>query len=148
MHRLGCLDTEVYLLTIQEAGSSHSWSQPIQCLMRTFFLVWPWGQRQRETFCLFFFFFKLLPILGKGRSLLLTNTFNLFFWLQQYGDGLPFPTPGDFPNLGIKLRSAALQGDSLLSETPGKPKNIFFSLIYFFWLQGMWDLSSLKRNVP
>ena len=100
---------------------------------------------ETETLCLFFFFFKLLPILGKGRYLLLTNTFNLFFWLQQYGGGLSFPTPGDFPNLGIKLRSPALQGDSLLSETPGKPKNIF-SLIYFFWLQGMWDLSSLIRD--
>ena len=31
---------------------------------------------------------------------------------------LPFPSPGDFPDPGIK---PALQADSLLSELPGKP---------------------------
>ena len=36
---------------------------------------------------------------------------------------LPCPPPGDLPNPGIKLRSLALQVDSLLTETPGKPKN-------------------------
>ena len=35
----------------------------------------------------------------------------------------PFPFPGDLPNSGIKPRSPALQGDSLLTEPPGKPKN-------------------------
>ncbi|KAB0381252.1 hypothetical protein FD755_009036, partial [Muntiacus reevesi] len=36
--------------------------------------------------------------------------------------GLPFPSPGDFPDPGIKPASPALQADSLPSETPGKPK--------------------------
>ena len=40
---------------------------------------------------------------------------------QQYCSGLPFPSPGDLPNPGIKPRSPALQADSLLSEPPGKP---------------------------
>ena len=31
------------------------------------------------------------------------------------------PFSGDFPNLGIKPRSPALQADSLPSEPPGKP---------------------------
>ena len=31
-------------------------------------------------------------------------------------------SPGDLPNPGIKPRSPALQADSLLSESPGKPK--------------------------
>ena len=35
--------------------------------------------------------------------------------------GLPFPSPGDLPNPGIKPRSPALQGDSLPTEPPGKP---------------------------
>ena len=30
-------------------------------------------------------------------------------------------SPGDLPNLGIELRSPALQGDSLPAETPGSP---------------------------
>ena len=36
---------------------------------------------------------------------------------------LPFPSPGDLPNPGIKLRFPALQADSLLSGSPGKPRD-------------------------
>ena len=43
------------------------------------------------------------------------------FSRQEYWIGLPFPTPGDLPDAGIKLRSPALQADSLLSEPPEKP---------------------------
>ena len=43
------------------------------------------------------------------------------FSRQEYWSGLPFPSPGDFPNTGIKPGSSALQADSLLSEPPGKP---------------------------
>ena len=32
---------------------------------------------------------------------------------QKYWSGLPFPSPGDLPNLGIKTVSPALQADSL-----------------------------------
>ena len=32
-----------------------------------------------------------------------------------------FPSPGDFPNQGIELRSSALQMDSLPTELSGKP---------------------------
>jgi len=38
------------------------------------------------------------------------------FSRQEYWNGLPFPTPGDLPEQGIKPRSLALQVDSLLSE--------------------------------
>ena len=34
--------------------------------------------------------------------------------------GLPFPSPRDLPNPGIKPGSPALQSDSLLSESPGE----------------------------
>ena len=40
---------------------------------------------------------------------------------QEHWTGLPFPSPGDLPNPGIKPGSPALQVDSLLSEPPGKP---------------------------
>ena len=36
-------------------------------------------------------------------------------------EGLPFPSPGDLPNPEIEPGSSALQADSLLSESPGKP---------------------------
>ena len=42
------------------------------------------------------------------------------FSRQEYWSGLPFPSPGGLPNLGIQPMSPALQADSLLSEPPGK----------------------------
>ena len=38
---------------------------------------------------------------------------------QEYWSGLPFPPPGDLPDLGIQPRSPSLQADSFLSEPPG-----------------------------
>ena len=38
------------------------------------------------------------------------------FSRQEYWSGLPFPSPGDLPNLGIEPRSLALQEDSLPTE--------------------------------
>ena len=35
---------------------------------------------------------------------------------QEYCSGLPFPSPGDLPDLGIKPGSLALQADSLSPE--------------------------------
>ena len=39
----------------------------------------------------------------------------------EYWSGLPFPSPGNLPDPGIKPRSPALQADSLPSEPLGKP---------------------------
>ena len=46
------------------------------------------------------------------------------FSRQEYWSGLPFPSPGDLPDPGIKPRSPALQADNLTSEPPGKPKTV------------------------
>ena len=46
------------------------------------------------------------------------------------------PSPGDLPDPRTEPRSAALQGDSLLSEPPGKPfnpKKVFSILKSFTW---------------
>ena len=43
------------------------------------------------------------------------------FSRQEYWSGLPFPSPGDLPNPGIKPGSSTLQGDALPSEPQGKP---------------------------
>ena len=40
---------------------------------------------------------------------------------QEYRNGWPLPSQEDLPDLGIELRSSALQADFLLSELPGKP---------------------------
>ena len=42
------------------------------------------------------------------------------FSTQECWSGLPFPSPGDLPDPGIKPGSPALQAESLPSEPPGK----------------------------
>ena len=45
---------------------------------------------------------------------------SLEFSRQEYWSRLPFPSPGDLPDLGIKPGSPALQAEALPSEPPGK----------------------------
>ena len=40
---------------------------------------------------------------------------------QEYWSGLPFPTPGNLPNPGIKPTSPALAGRLFTTVPPGKP---------------------------
>ena len=42
------------------------------------------------------------------------------FSRQEYWSGLPFPSPGVLPDLGIEPGSPALQEDALPSKPPGK----------------------------
>ena len=50
------------------------------------------------------------PIVHQAPSL------SMRFSRQEYWSGLPFSSPGDLPDPGIKLRSPTLQADSLPSE--------------------------------
>ena len=50
------------------------------------------------------------------------------FSRQEYWSGLPFPSPQDLPDPGIKHRSPALQADTLLSEPPGKSCEMYTSM--------------------
>ena len=43
------------------------------------------------------------------------------FSRHEYWSGLPFPSPGELPDLGIEPRFLELQADALPSEPPGKP---------------------------
>ena len=43
------------------------------------------------------------------------------FSRQEYWSGLPFTSPGDLSNPGIKPRSPKLQADSLSTKPPAKP---------------------------
>ena len=62
------------------------------------------------------------------------------FSRQEYLSGLPFLSPGDPPDPGIKPDSSTLQADSLPSEPPGKPQwrtsNQVSSPIHWLFLQG------------
>ena len=71
------------------------------------------------------------------------------FRRQEYWSGLPFPSPGDLPNPGIKPRSLAKHVDSLPSEPQGKPKNTgvgsLFFLQWIFLIQELnWGLLHCK----
>ena len=50
---------------------------------------------------------------------------SLGFSRQEYWSGLPFPSPGDLPDSGIKLGSPALQADSLPTELQGKLISVY-----------------------
>ena len=43
------------------------------------------------------------------------------FSRQEYQSGLPFPSPGDLPNLGTESMSVTLAGRFFTTEPPGKP---------------------------
>ena len=52
------------------------------------------------------------------------------FSRQEYWSGLPFPSPGDLPDPGIKPGSPALEADALTSEPLGNCKQHKFSPVY------------------
>jgi len=43
------------------------------------------------------------------------------FQRQEYSSGLPFPSPGDLPDPGIKSLSPALAGGFFTTQPPKKP---------------------------
>ena len=68
---------------------------------------------------------KLLVVQSDSLWTLLTvarqASLSMGFSRQEYWSGLPFPSPEDLPNPGIKPRSPALQADSLPFELQGSP---------------------------
>ena len=75
------------------------------------------------------------------------------FSRPEYWSGLPFPSPGDLPDLGIEPRSLALQADSLPSELQGSPTeknselkekdNMFKIFLEYSYLHLSYSLSSI-----
>ena len=72
------------------------------------------------------------------------------FSRQDYWSGLPFPSPEDLPNPGIKLWSPALQADSLPIELQGSPwghqHNCSLSCLCMY--TGKYQLSSVAQSCP
>ena len=50
------------------------------------------------------------------------------FLRQEYWSGLPFPFPGDLPDLGMEPASPALAGGFFTAEPQGKPP-VYFTTI-------------------
>ena len=68
------------------------------------------------------------------------------FSSQEYWSGLLFPSLGDLPHPGIKLRSPTLQGDALPSEPPGQPIDIHISILFFKILFPYRSLQNIEQN--
>ena len=58
------------------------------------------------------------------------------FSRQEYWSRLPFPSPGDLPDPGIKPGSLSLQADALTSEPPYKG-NIFSLMMRTFKINSL-----------
>ena len=71
---------------------------------------------------------KLCPALETPWSVAHQAPLSMGFPKQEYRSGLPFPSPGDLPDPGIKLQSPALQADYLPTELSGKPKVLYVEI--------------------
>ena len=49
------------------------------------------------------------------------SSLSMGFPRQEYLGGLPFPPPGDLPNIGTEAMSPALASRLFTAEPPGKP---------------------------
>ena len=58
---------------------------------------------------------------------------------QEYWSRLPFPSPGNLPNPGIKPASPALAGRFFTTEPPGKPQRIG-------WLDNITNLTEMNLS--
>ena len=63
-------------------------------------------------------------------TIFLQAPLSMEFPRQEYWSGLPFPSPGDVPNPGIKPSCLALAGEFFTSEPQGKPPGTM--LLFFF----------------
>ena len=70
------------------------------------------------------------------------------FSRQEYWIGLPFPSPGDLPDLGSEPGSPALQADSLLTELPGKPFSTYMKVHIHGGFSWGVDFSNIYSIIP
>ena len=62
-----------------------------------------------------------VPLFATPRTVGYQPPLSMGFSRQKHWSGLPFPSPGDLPDPGIKPQSPALQADALPSKPSGKP---------------------------
>ena len=73
--------------------------------------------------------FSHVQLFGTPWTIAYQASLSIGFSRQEYRSGLPFPSPGDLPNPGIKLMSLTAphwQVGSLALAPPGKPKRSDF----------------------
>ena len=74
--------------------------------------------------CICYLVAKSCPTLCDPMDCSLPGTSIHRFPKQEYWNGLPFPSPGDLPDPGIKPMSPALVGKFSTTEPPGKPIHV------------------------
>ena len=67
----------------------------------------------------------LCPTLLQPHGLQPAALLSMGFPRQEYWSGLPFPSPGDLPNPGIKPTSPVWQADSLPLGHLGRPYSLY-----------------------
>ena len=70
---------------------------------------------------------KSCPTLATAWTVACQAPLSMEFSRKEYQTGLPFSSPGDLPNPGVKPASPALAGGFLTTELPGKPHGKLFS---------------------
>ena len=96
--------------------------------------------QQKPFVCMYVFVTQSFPTLCDPMDYIAFQApLSLEFSRKEYWSGLPFPSPGDLPNPGIRPRSCALQADSLLSEPPAQQAEEHVVLKVFDYAS--WNLS-------
>ena len=67
------------------------------------------------------------------------------FSRREYWSGLPFPSPGDLPNPGIKPGSPALEADALTSEPPQMGKNSNRDRLFSWSPVSLWMMTTAMK---
>ena len=67
---------------------------------------------------------------------------------KEYWNRLPFPSPGDLPNPGIKLGSPELQADSLQTELWGNPIYIDIDRYVYIDIYTYMDVVTYIHIIP
>ena len=88
---------------------------------------------------------KSCPTLATPNTVASQPPLSIGFPRQERWSGLPFPSPRDLPDSGIKPSSPALQAASLLLNHQGSPElHIHWSKWYLQWL--LYSLDSFPVN--
>ena len=77
-------------------------------------------------------------------SVALQDPLSMEFSKQEYWSGLPFPSPRDLSDPGIKPRSLALQADSLPSEPSGSPVVVWIILLSIVTVRFIYILTCIN----
>ena len=90
-----CINSKLLIANLERVLPVSEWVKWVKSLSRVWLFATPWTVAHQAP-----------PSMG--------------FSKQEYQSGLPFLSPGDLPDPGIKPMSPAFQADALTSEPPGK----------------------------